>query len=193
MVKSTSTDLHLLRIEGYSYKLKPRRGWYFKGYWIGYNADDAFDHRANQEKGGKEMKIKLLQVREATGEPYLNSDMIYNSMKPESLADRECFWVLHLNTQNELIEKELVAIGTLDNAIVHPREVFKKAIINSSCSLITVHNHPSGALKPSKEDIQIWDRLIAASKIIGIPIIDNLIISSNGYYSHTREEGGATG
>ena len=136
------------------------------------------------------MIIKLMQVREATGQ-YANSpSVIVDQMKSESQADREGFWVLHLNTRLEIIEKELVALGSLESAIVHPREVFRKAILNSSASIITVHNHPGGSLVPSADDKIIWDRLAKAGEIIGIEVIDNLIITpKGGYYSQKLYKG----
>ncbi len=132
------------------------------------------------------MKVKILQIREAMGTKITNPEDLYNDMRSEAKADREIFWVLHLNARNEIIEKEICHIGCLDSSVVHPREVFKKAILNSACSIITVHNHPSGALEPSKEDKAIWERLTKAGDILGIEVLDNLIISSKGIYSQKR-------
>jgi DNA repair protein RadC len=105
------------------------------------------------------MEIKILQIRESTGETVTSPKYVAEMMTEESKADRECLWVLHLNAQNKIIEKELVAVGTVNSAIVGPREVFKKAIINSVSGIIAVHNHPSGEPEPSSEDIQIHRRL----------------------------------
>jgi len=129
------------------------------------------------------MYVKLLQVREVTNEKAKSPRWIAEIMKEEAKADRECFWVLHLNTKLEIIEKELVAMGLVDATIVHPREVFKKAIVNGVTNIITVHNYPSGDLTPSSEDKAIWRQLEQAGNILGIPVQDNLIISSEGYYS----------
>ena len=74
-------------------------------------------------------------------------------------------------------------MGTLNKSIVHPREVFKEAYRLSASSIICLHNHPSGDLTPSKEDIRITDSLIKIGQINGIPVIDHIIISDNGYYS----------
>jgi len=129
------------------------------------------------------VKIKLLQVKESTGKQISNSAEVYRQMKEESKADREVFWALHLNTCNEIIEKEIVAIGILDSASIHPREVFKKAIINSTANIICVHNHPSGSLEPSKADQHISKVLLTSAEIIGIPLLDFIIISHKGHYS----------
>jgi DNA repair protein RadC len=74
-------------------------------------------------------------------------------------ADREYFVVIGLNTRKKIIYKEIAFIGTLDSSIVHPREVFKQAIIRSAACIITIHNHPSGGLTPSDEDLVIWEKL----------------------------------
>lgn len=137
------------------------------------------------------MKLKLLQIKEATGQNIRSPRAIADSMSEEAKADRECFWVLHLNTQLQIIEKELVAIGTLGCAVVHPREVFKKAIINSAYSIVTVHNHPSGSKTPSKEDQMLWGKLKQAGELLQIPVNDNLIITPGGeFYTEANHKGG---
>lgn len=102
--------------------------------------------------------------------------------------DQENFLVIHLNTKNRLLSAETITIGTLDASLVHPREVFKAAIRQSSASLILAHNHPSGDPLPSKEDLHLTRRLREAGDLIGIPILDHLIIGNNKYYS-MKEEG----
>jgi DNA repair protein RadC len=134
------------------------------------------------------MKLKLLCVKEATGVMANSPTEVWKSMMAEALADRECFWVLHLNIKLQIIEKELVAMGALDHAVVCPREVFRKAVINSTAQIITVHNHPSGSVEPSPEDRQCWEKLKNAGDILGIGITDNLIIAKEGYYSQ-KERG----
>jgi len=133
------------------------------------------------------MDIKLLQIREAKGGSLTSPKLAAKLMSQEGKLDREAFWVLHLNSKHCLIEKELVAVGILDQAVVHPREVFKRAILNSSQAIITVHNHPSGDPTPAKEDKAIWERLRRAGEIIGIEVLDNLIITPNGkFYSEKQ-------
>ena len=130
--------------------------------------------------------MKFIRIREASTLPCASPKEIYESMQDEAVIDRECMWVLHLNTKLLLIEKELVSMGILDQSMVHPREVFKRAIVNSASSIITVHNHPSGSLIPSKEDKIAWKQLRDAGEILKIPVLDNLIISSDGFYSETE-------
>lgn len=101
---------------------------------------------------------------------------------------QEHFIVIHLNTKNRLLSKETITIGTLDSSLVHPREVFKAAIRQSSASLILIHNHPSGDPRPSREDLNLTRRLKEAGDLLGIPILDHLIIGNNKYFS-MKEEG----
>jgi DNA repair protein RadC len=133
------------------------------------------------------MKLELLQVKEATGEKIDFPVTVATMMVAESKADRECLWVLHLNAANKVVEKELVSMGSATASIAHPREIFRKSIINSATSIITVHNHPAGGITPSKEDLKTWNRLKKAGEILGIPVIDNFIITPSGkYYSQSE-------
>jgi len=131
----------------------------------------------------KNKKILLMQVREATGEKIDNPDTVHKLMKEEAKADRECVWVLHLNTRNKIIEKELVSMGSLNHSLIHAREIFKKAIVLGANSIIVVHNHPSGNTTPSNDDNLVMDSLKQAGELLRIPMIDFMIISKNGYFS----------
>ncbi len=96
---------------------------------------------------------------------------------------KEVFVVLYLNARKQLVRKEVISVGTLEESLVHPREVFKIALENPTSSLILVHNHPSGDPEPSEEDIRITHRLVEAGKIMGIEVLDHVIISKNGFVS----------
>lgn len=139
--------------------------------------------------GGEKVEIRLLQIKESSGMEITSPESVTKLMKEESKADRGCLWILHLNTKNRIIEKELVSMGILDSSLVSPREVFKKAIINSANSIIAVHNHPSGLPDPSKEDRQIIEQLSKAGEILCIPLMDFIIISSSGKYWSAKENG----
>lgn len=95
----------------------------------------------------------------------------------------EIFKTVLLNTKNEIITDIDVSHGTLNSSLVHPREVFKQAIKKSANKIILIHNHPSGNVEPSNEDMHITDRLIECGKIIGIEVIDHIIIGDGIYYS----------
>ncbi len=104
------------------------------------------------------------------------------------MADRECFWILHLNNRNRVIEKELISIGIANSSLVHPREVFKKAIVNGANGIITVHNHPGGSTDPSYQDLEIWKKLEKSGEILGIEVMDNVILTPSGsYFSENTE------
>ena len=96
---------------------------------------------------------------------------------------QEYFICFSLNGANEIIEKRIVTVGLLDKSQVHPREVFADVITDRAASVLFVHNHPSGELKPSNSDLKIHEQLAEAGKILGIKILDNIIISKKGYYS----------
>ncbi|OHD20133.1 MAG: DNA repair protein RadC [Spirochaetes bacterium GWB1_59_5] len=95
----------------------------------------------------------------------------------------EHFFVITLSAAHEVIAVRIVSIGLLNKTVVHPREIFIHAIRDNSAAVICVHNHPSGSLSPSEEDINITKRLRDAGELLGIPMLDHLIISKNGYYS----------
>ena len=128
-------------------------------------------------------RLRFMMVKEASEEKLNSPKKVYEFMRGEAEIDRECIWVLHMNTKLKLIEKELVSMGTIDTALVHPREVFKKAILNGSSSIIVVHNHPSGDPRPTEEDKKVAKTLKQSGEILGIPVKDFLVISSKGYTS----------
>lgn len=99
----------------------------------------------------------------------------------------EKFIGVFLNTKNEVIKWEVISVGSLNASIVHPREVFNRAIRRNAASIIAVHNHPSGHISPSKEDINITKRLYEVGQLVGIPLIDHIIIGKNKYYSFKEE------
>jgi DNA repair protein RadC len=102
-------------------------------------------------------------------------------------SDRENFAVLHLDARHHVLSCEIVATGTLAGALVHPREVFKAAILQNALSIIVAHNHPSGDTRPSAEDQALASRLHQASELIGIKILDFLIVTAGGrFWSEVR-------
>lgn len=93
-------------------------------------------------------------------------------------ARQEEFHIVTLDTKNQVIDTHQITVGTLDASLVHPREVFKKAIRDSARSIILVHNHPSGDPTPSKEDFQVTARLDEVSRIIGIDVLDHIVLGA---------------
>ena len=100
-----------------------------------------------------------------------------------SLLPKEVFRVVALDTKNRIIKDQIVSEGTLNASIVHPRDVFRVAVVNSAASLILLHNHPSGDPMPSQEDIAITRRLVEVGKLMEIPILDHLIIGGGTFVS----------
>ncbi|HBA53939.1 RadC family protein [Syntrophorhabdus aromaticivorans] len=96
---------------------------------------------------------------------------------------KEHFKLVLLNTRNRVIGISTISIGTLNASLVHPREVFKEAVVRSAASVILVHNHPSNDLEPSEEDIRITRRMVEAGKIMGIEVLDHIIITRYQFVS----------
>ena len=144
---------------------------------------------------GKELKVVSVRLTESHS---LHSEKALNS--PETVAevvanefknyDREVFAVINLNTKLKPININICSIGTLNTALINPREVFKSSILSNAASFIAVHNHPSGDITPSREDIAITKRLIKCGDILDIKMIDHLVIGAgNGKIYSFREEG----
>lgn len=96
---------------------------------------------------------------------------------------KEYFIVTSLDSRNKTISIDIVSIGTLNSSLIHPRETFEIAIRNHAAKIIICHNHPSGELEPSKDDLTITQGLVKAGKLLGIEITDHLIISKDNYFS----------
>jgi len=132
-------------------------------------------------------QIEVSMVREVkiSGKKYNSSEEVAKSEFAASLlkSDREKFICLHLNVKNQIISFEVVSTGSLTSSIVHPREVYKGAILSNAASVIFMHNHPSGDPEPSIDDIEITKRLEKAGNILGIDVLDHIIVSSGGFYS----------
>jgi DNA repair protein RadC len=111
--------------------------------------------------------------------------LIQNLILTKGQPDREQFVVALLNAKNEMIGLNIVSVGALSSAPVHPREVLKPAILSNAASMILSHNHPSNDLEPSPDDIAITRKIIRAAEIVGIQVHEHLIISmeDESYYS----------
>jgi len=96
---------------------------------------------------------------------------------------KEHFKLILLNPRNKIISISTISIGTLNASLVHPREVFKDAIVHSAASVVLAHNHPSGDPEPSEDDIKITNKLVESGRILGIEVIDHIIIGKNNFCS----------
>lgn len=102
-------------------------------------------------------------------------------------SDREKFVVACLDIKNQPVNISVVSIGSVNSSIVHPREVFKVAILSNASKIICFHNHPSGSLKSSKEDENITNRLKECGEILGIELVDHIIVGDNDAYFSFKE------
>jgi DNA repair protein RadC len=96
---------------------------------------------------------------------------------------KEHFKLILLNPRNKIIGISTISIGTLNASLVHPREVFKDAIIHSAASVVLAHNHPSGDPEPSEDDLKITKKLVDSGKMLGIEVLDHIIIAKNDFCS----------
>lgn len=103
--------------------------------------------------------------------------------------DREVFFVMCLNTKNQVVAVHRCHVGGLNMSVVVPREVFKSAILNNSASIIVSHQHPSQNVSPSSEDISVTKRLVECGRILGIEVLDHLIVNAKAEYYSMREKG----
>jgi DNA repair protein RadC len=141
--------------------------------------------KAAQIKAALELSKRLEADVDEKPKPILKSPEDVAAVMRSKLKGKkkEHFWVICLDTRNRFINCRPVSIGSLDTSIVHPREVFKEAVSSSAASVIFVHNHPSGDPEPSKEDIELTERLIKAGEIIGIDVLDHVIVCDKSHSS----------
>lgn len=128
-------------------------------------------------------KRALSNKKEQKGR-FLSSQDLFAYFYPEfSSLKVEIFKIVLLDTKNRLIRDIEISRGSLNQTVVHPREVFNKAIRESSAAIILIHNHPSGDPEPSQEDTRLTRNLVQAGQLLGIPVLDHIIIGQESYYS----------
>ena len=111
------------------------------------------------------------------------SQSAYQVLKKYVTNDVEEFWVMALNSTKQMIKIQMIFRGTVDFCFIHPRDVFRFAILQNASSILLAHNHPSGEVLPSKQDIIITQDLILIGKLLQIPIVDHIILCKSGYKS----------
>lgn len=109
-------------------------------------------------------------------------------MEEMRYLEKEYIKVVFLDTKNGIIDDKDISIGTVNTSLVDPREVFKEALIKKAVHIILIHNHPSGDPTPSQDDIEVTRRVLSASKIIGVNLVDHIVIG-DGKYISIREKG----
>lgn len=116
-----------------------------------------------------------------------NADEVFILLQSYAHLLQEHFIVISLNGASEVNAVRVITVGLVNRTQVHPREVFADALMERATSVILAHNHPSGNLQPSQEDILITKRLVNAGDLLGIQVLDHLIFSSQGYFSFEQE------
>jgi len=141
--------------------------------------------KAIELKASLELGRRVYMDTEDISKIKLNNPFsIYNYFK-DILFDmkQECFYCVYVDTKGNYLSKKCLFIGTINSSLIHPREIFKEAYLLSASGIICVHNHPSGDVTPSKEDILITMKLKEIGIIHGINVIDHIIVGNDSYYS----------
>lgn len=129
---------------------------------------------------GRRMYVEEEKPRKKCSNPFDIYEMNKYLFKNKK---QEYFYCLYLNSKNELIERKLLFMGTVNKSVVHPREVFKYAYLSSASSIVCMHNHPSGDVSPSKDDIMFTKALVEVGRVQSIPVLDHIIVGNDNYYS----------
>jgi len=129
------------------------------------------------------MTYEIVSVRKRKTVKIRTPIDIYNAVRRYTTNKQEVFLVLTLNGEHEIIAIHIATIGLVNETKIHPREVFKHAYIDNAVAVVIAHNHPSGCLFPTIEDIEVTERMIGVSEVMGIHVMDHLIITAKYYYS----------
>jgi len=130
-----------------------------------------------------EMRLALIKEAGLKPKAITSAEDLDKFIEPLKFYSEEHFVSFHLSAKFEVIGYQLVSRGTLSASLVHPREVFKTALIANSYAIIVAHNHPGGSLKPSPEDLETTEQLIKAGKLLGVSVLDHVIVASSGFTS----------
>jgi DNA repair protein RadC len=131
--------------------------------------------RKQQSELGLSFMVMIPAVRDGTSIIRTPEDAVAQ-FEDLRQASQECFAVAFLNAKNRLLDKRIITVGIADSALVHPREVFRPAILAQACAIVLCHNHPSSDATPSAEDVRITRQLIQAGQVIGIKVLDHVVI-----------------
>ena len=138
--------------------------------------------------GGSRIREERSRCHRIVNNPIIsNARSIYRYLEAYHRQDKEHFLMLTLDGASRVIDTHIISIGTLNQSLVHPREVFYPAIEDKAAAIIIAHNHPSGQCSPSRADRQITSRLKEVGKLVGIDVIDHIILTNDGFYSFQDE------
>lgn len=135
-----------------------------------------------KEKGG------LYNLQTSTIRSPIDAYRVFEEVLNLSKKTREHFAIVTLNVKNTVVGVHELHVGSLNASVVHPRDIFQAALLNNAASIIACHNHPSGTVVPSKEDIDVTERIKQAGEILGIELLDHIIIGEENFLS-LREKG----
>lgn len=140
----------------------------------------------------KIVRLKLIREAGFLTQPKVESPEEAHEVFQQFLGeemDREHLVLLCLDTKHRPTAIQIIAVGTLDSVLIHPREVFKTALLANAASIICAHWHPSGDPAPSPEDVKITYRLMQVGELMGIKLLDHLVLGTEGYYLSMKESG----
>lgn len=131
-----------------------------------------------------QLKLCILREPESAPMPEIHTPADFEQyLLPMRHLSEEHFVTLHLSSIHKVIGYHLVSQGTLSSSLVHPREVFKAALLSNAYTIVLAHNHPAGSITASPDDIQTTKQLVDAGKIMGVTVLDHLIVTDSGVYS----------
>lgn len=133
------------------------------------------------------LELGKRQYTYVKGKEITSAKQVWEELAEERKSKKEHFVILLLDTHSRLIKKEIISVGTLTASLVHPREVFEPAIINSAYQIILAHNHPSGNLDPSIPDLKVTEKLQQSGQLLGIKVADHVIVSDSDFISLSEQ------
>jgi DNA repair protein RadC len=135
-----------------------------------------------------ELGKRLFQNKKITIAQLLSPQDVFDNLKDIRESKKEHFVVFFLDSRNQQIHREIISVGTINASLVHPREVFEPAVKYLAVQIILAHNHPSGELEPSEEDLTVNKRLVEAGQLLGIEVLDHIIVGKDSFSSF-KEKG----
>ena len=146
-------------------------------------------HRYRYRYSGSKIRESRSRYHQIKDNPTITTaKTAYDFLQEYHNKDKEHFIAITLDGASRVIGTHIISIGTLNQSLVHPREVFYPAIQDRAAAIIIAHNHPSGQIFPSRADKQVTTRLKDAGKLIGIDIVDHIILVPDGYYSFQESD-----
>lgn len=145
----------------------------------------------------EKQKVEVVSIRLVKEAPLYSAkevhavtDALEVIQKELATYDREIMGILALKTNGQVIHFYLASVGSLNAALIEPREIFKSAILANAASILAIHNHPSGTIHPSREDLVVTKRLFACGELLGIPLLDHVIVGGMTGHSYSFREHG---